>query len=303
MMRGGKVLYGDAPVVTTIPNTGACDAIDVCGTGKSACVMGEIAMTLAQLTTAVGAANYPLFFCSTPTNEPSCLPARPAAVNNSTIYTGVPSAADTDGDGIPDATDNCPTVFNPIRPVDNGAQGDSDGDGVGDACDPCPLDANSTTCTTIDPNDADGDGIPNAMDNCPSVANPDQADADMDGKGDACDACPMDANPGAVGCTFTVYQIKNGTVPPLTVVALKNVIVTGKGAKGFFVQVKEGDAGYLGADDSGLLITMANPTVAVGDRIDVSAGTVTNSFGQLQLANVTVAVSRRAKPHRRRSPR
>lgn len=35
---------------------------------------------------------------------------------------------DTDGDGIPDALDNCPTVVNP-------PQADTDGDGVGDACD------------------------------------------------------------------------------------------------------------------------------------------------------------------------
>jgi hypothetical protein len=37
---------------------------------------------------------------------------------------------DTDGDGIPDASDNCPTVPNP-------GQQDTDGDGIGDACDPC----------------------------------------------------------------------------------------------------------------------------------------------------------------------
>jgi hypothetical protein len=41
----------------------------------------------------------------------------------------VPLTPDTDGDGIPDASDNCPTVANPT-------QADKDGDGIGDACDP-----------------------------------------------------------------------------------------------------------------------------------------------------------------------
>ncbi len=40
-------------------------------------------------------------------------------------------AADSDGDGVPDPTDNCPNVPNP-------SQTDTDGDGIGDACDPTP---------------------------------------------------------------------------------------------------------------------------------------------------------------------
>lgn len=71
---------------------------------------------------------------------------------------------DSDGDGVQDATDNCPLVTNPD-------QADADGDGQGDVCD----------------GDADGDGVADATDNCPLVANPDQADADGDGQGDACD--------------------------------------------------------------------------------------------------------------------
>jgi hypothetical protein len=35
---------------------------------------------------------------------------------------------DADGDGVEEAADNCPGVFNP-------AQDDGDGDGLGDACD------------------------------------------------------------------------------------------------------------------------------------------------------------------------
>jgi hypothetical protein len=40
-----------------------------------------------------------------------------------------PVVLDTDGDGVPDTTDNCPATANPD-------QRDSDGDGIGDACDP-----------------------------------------------------------------------------------------------------------------------------------------------------------------------
>ncbi|HEY3359336.1 MAG TPA: DUF4215 domain-containing protein, partial [Polyangia bacterium] len=163
VMRAGKVLYGESTSVATIPNTGACETLDVCGAAKSVCVDASVTKTFAQLQTA-NASIYPAFFCTAPTNEPTCTPMRPAqwSVNGSTTYTGTITLTDSDGDGIPDATDNCPTVFNPIRPMDNGVQADFDGDGVGDACDPCPLDANTTTCTTYDPNDRDGDGIPNA---------------------------------------------------------------------------------------------------------------------------------------------
>jgi hypothetical protein len=81
----------------------------------------------------------------------------------------------SDGDGIPDGDDNCPTV-------DNDDQADADGDGIGDVCDDCPFDAD---------NDADGDGVCGDVDNCPDDPNPNQEDADGDGIGDACQlACP-----------------------------------------------------------------------------------------------------------------
>ena len=81
-------------------------------------------------------------------------------------------APDGDGDGIPDASDNCPSVANP-------SQTDTDGDGQGDACDSSPNGP-----------DSDGDGIPDATDNCPNVSNPAQIDSDGDGQGDACDSTP-----------------------------------------------------------------------------------------------------------------
>jgi len=56
---------------------------------------------------------------------------------------------DLDGDGIPDAEDNCPTV-------PNADQADGDGDGVGDVCDNCPL--------AFNPDQSDGDGVGDVCD-------------------------------------------------------------------------------------------------------------------------------------------
>ena len=286
---GGKVLYGDDAAVGALAT--GCDTLDVCGTSKQVCLMSEIGKNLAALQTSVGASIYPAFACGAPMNEPSCTPQRPVSVAGSTVYTGAPSASDSDGDGIPDAMDNCPTVFNPIRPLDNGKQGDADGDGLGDECDPCPRDANTTTCSTFDPNDPDGDGKPNGMDNCPETANPDQTDTDMDGKGDACDACPTQANPGNAGCPATIYQIKQSMVPLHEAVEINHALVTGTGTNGFFVQVKEGDTGYQGSDYSGLFVFCgtSSPLLAsavVGTRVTVD-GTVDSFQGQLELDGVT----------------
>jgi len=99
---------------------------------------------------------------------------------------------DTDGDGIPDTTDNC--ILTP-----NHNQTDSDGDGVGDACDNCKNVANPTQL------DSDHDGVGDACDNCPYIPNANQTDTDNDGVGDACDLCPSDPNktmPLQCGCGF-----------------------------------------------------------------------------------------------------
>ncbi len=71
---------------------------------------------------------------------------------------------DSDGDGVPDVSDNCPSD-------PNADQQDTDEDGQGDVCD----------------NDDDNDGIADASDNCPLDFNPGQEDADNDGTGDVCD--------------------------------------------------------------------------------------------------------------------
>ena len=289
VVRGGKALYGDDTVVAALGT--ACDAVDVCGTAKRVCAMSEVGKTYDALHTAAGGdAIYPAFQCGVPMNEPSCTPKRPLSVSMSTVYTGMPTADDSDGDGLPNQMDKCPMVFDPARPLDNGAEGDADGDGVGDACDPCPFDANTTTCTSADPNDRDHDMVPNATDNCPDNANTNQADADMDGKGDVCDACPTQANPGAAGCSVTIYSIKNGTTPVGAAVRISDALVTGKGANGFFVQVKPGDVGYIDADYSGLFVFDTTPAhlalASVGARVTID-GSVASFQGQIELASVT----------------
>jgi hypothetical protein len=82
-----------------------------------------------------------------------------ATFDTNPVY--VPS--DRDGDGVPDAYDNCPTLANT-------KQHDFDLNGVGDACD-----------------DFDTDGVLNALDNCPDEPNIGQQDDDADGIGNVCD--------------------------------------------------------------------------------------------------------------------
>jgi hypothetical protein len=60
----------------------------------------------------------------------------PATPPPSGTTTTPPPPADTDGDGVPDSSDNCPGASNP-------GQADTDADGHGDACDPCPDAPNS----------------------------------------------------------------------------------------------------------------------------------------------------------------
>jgi hypothetical protein len=90
------------------------------------------------------------------------------AAKSNSCGTPVPGPGDNDGDGVPDASDNCPSDSNP-------SQLNSDGDGFGNACD----------------TDKDDDTVLNPDDNCPIVANTGGQGDDEDGDtvGDVCDVC------------------------------------------------------------------------------------------------------------------
>jgi cysteine-rich repeat protein len=121
-----------------------------------------------------------------------------------------PACIDPDGDGRPDAADNCPDTSNLSQadgddddlgdacdncPDDaNVDQADADSDGLGDACDTCPDDPDPDCGACDSGSDTDSDGVGDDCDNCPDDADPDQLDVDFDGVGDACDICPDDAD-------------------------------------------------------------------------------------------------------------
>ena len=100
-------------------------------------------------------------------------------------YIRINTGDDSDGDGIPDAEDNCPNDS-------NADQADWDEDGMGDVCD----------------DDDDNDNVLDINDNCQFVVNQDQADNDGDNLGDACDTDDDNDNVLDISdnCQFVVNQ-------------------------------------------------------------------------------------------------
>jgi len=184
----GIPLYGDADLMATFPEAQPfpgelCEVLDVCGASKTICHRATDAEpTYAELhgdlQADLGDQLYPTFFCpDDPDYRPQWCEPR---------VSGDAGAADADADGIDDAGDLCPHVFDP-------EQRDEDGDGVGNACDPRVWEPGTEGDSQVTAEDLDGDGTPNDADPCPWLHDEASADADGDGLPDACDPCPDDA--------------------------------------------------------------------------------------------------------------
>ncbi|MCB9614767.1 MAG: OmpA family protein [Sandaracinus sp.] len=124
---------------------------------------------------------------------------------------------DTDGDGLVDENDACPSEpedADDFEDTDGCPDPDNDGDGVLDADDRCPLEAGPAENGGCPDTDTDGDGIVDRLDACVDRAEdadgfededgcPDE-DNDGDQLLDAQDGCPNDAGPIANrGCPDT----------------------------------------------------------------------------------------------------
>lgn len=112
---------------------------------------------------------------------------------------------DTDGDGTPDKSDDCPSLRGP---VDLKGCPDADGDGVADKNDKCPTVAGVAMFGGCP--DSDGDGVEDTKDKCINVFGSAKyegcpiPDTDGDGLNDEYDKCPtVPGNIANNGCPVT----------------------------------------------------------------------------------------------------
>jgi outer membrane protein OmpA-like peptidoglycan-associated protein len=152
-----------------------------------------------------------------------------------------PAPKDTDGDGITDDVDKCPTV--PGVAKYNGCPiPDTDGDGINDENDKCPNVKGIAKYQGCPIPDTDGDGVNDEEDKCPTVPGVARyqgcpiPDTDGDGVNDEEDKCPTEKGPASNhGCPeLKDFDFKAENVQFLTGSAVLTKVATAeldKGAK------------------------------------------------------------------------
>lgn len=185
----------------------------------------------------------------------------------------VPAAIDSDGDGVPDTVDNCPSTPNP-------EQADNDADGVGDVCDP----------------DDDNDGVADQTDNCPINANADQLDKDFDGLGDACD--PVFNTDAAADFVQTNVSAAVGAITLSNAPGGNGLIAKLAGNGGVIARVNDAVAQYAGgfidrdtylAELGGALAMLdaftnqVNAQIRNGKMVDPQASSLVSAIANIRL--------------------
>ena len=321
-LKAGKPLHGIGAVIDALGyDEQACESMGAvvagdCLSEHRVCLgrEGNGNPSYAQLHASNDGNFYPLYFCEDqPPDEPACVAARDEG--DGIVYTGIASANDPDGDGIPSATDLCPTVFSPPRPVDGFIQADSDDDGIGDFCDfelapsadfsvggyikgiaalggtaNITLNGAETINATADGRFTFLGELESGQSYSVSQDNPACTITNATGlvaAGDVTDIrinCPLQSS--------TIYEIKQQL--DSGEVALENMLVTACNANhSYNLQTIVGDIDYAGTDFSGIYIfdsTVDCISHRVGDRVDVTRAITSDFFGEIQLSDVTLEV-------------
>jgi outer membrane protein OmpA-like peptidoglycan-associated protein len=139
--------------------------------------------------------------------------ASPVVEKHTEIIPAKPVFIDTDGDGITDSLDKCPTIAGTAK-YNGCPTPDSDGDGINDEEDKCPNQPGLAKYQGCPIPDTDGDGVNDEEDKCPNIAGPVSnkgcpiPDTDGDGLNDQDDKCPTLAGPPANnGCPVVQQEV------------------------------------------------------------------------------------------------
>ena len=218
--------------------------------------------------------------CAGPVVAQPVAPAAPAVVV---------APKDSDGDGVIDANDRCPTTPAGRTVNPQGCELDGDGDGVVDALDKCPT---TPAGRTVDAKgcemDGDGDGILDNVDQCPTTPAGDRVDS----KG-----CSLPAVFNLIGVNFDTAK---DTLRPEATVILDEAVAILKRYPGLKVEIA-GHTDSAGSDDANQKLSQQRATTVMNYFIDkgVEAGRMSaKGYGEVLPIADNAAAAGRSKNRR-----